>query len=85
METETLSKAITDRYAWPGGYPMYLVMSDSMPICMDCAAKNEELILRATNDGYEDGWIVSYVEVNWEDSDLCCEHCGEKIESAYRE
>lgn len=85
MDVKTLSERITEKYAWPGGYPMFLVMADSVPMCMNCAAKNEELILRSTNDGYESDWIVSCVGVNWEDADLRCEHCGGKIESAYGE
>ena len=85
MDTKTLSDRISEKYAWPGGYPMFLVMKDGEAVCMDCAAKNEELILRATNDGYETDWIAIGVEVNWEDTDLLCVHCSERIESAYGE
>jgi hypothetical protein len=85
MDTKTLHEQITEKYAWPGGYPMFLVMADSETICMDCAAKNEELILRATNDRYEKEWVVAAVAANWEDTGLYCGHCGEKIESAYGE
>ena len=85
MDTKTLSDRISEKYAWPGGYPMFLVMKDGESVCMGCAAKNEELILRATNDGYEEDWIAVAVEVNWEDTDLLCIHCSGRIESAYGE
>jgi len=85
MDTKQLQERISEKYAWPGGYPMFLVMADGESVCMDCAEKNEELILRATNDGYEKDWIVSGVDVNWEDPDLFCANCNERIESAYGE
>ena len=85
MDTKTLSDRISEKYAWPGGYPLFLVMKDGEPLCMDCAAKNEELILRATNDGYEEDWIAAGVDVNWEDTNLFCCNCNERIESAYGE
>ena len=85
MDTKTLSDQISEKYAWPGGYPMFLVMKDGESVCMGCAAKNEELILRATNDGYEKDWIAVAAEVNWEDTDLLCIHCSGRIESAYGE
>jgi hypothetical protein len=85
MDTKTLSDRIGEKYAWPGGYPMYLVMMDGEAVCMNCAAKNEELILRATNDGYEKDWIAVAIDVNWEDPDLLCTNCNERIESAYGE
>jgi hypothetical protein len=30
-----------------------------------------------------DGWNVTAIAVNWEDTDLYCSHCGEQIEAAY--
>ena len=33
----------------------------------------------------DDGWRVIACEVNWEDENLCDDHTGEKIESAYGE
>jgi hypothetical protein len=83
MDTKTLQECITAKYAWPGGYPMFLVMADGEAVCMNCATKNEELLLRATNDGYGEDWVCETVTVNWEDTDLYCAHCEEKIESAY--
>ena len=64
---------------------MFLVMLDGESVCMDCAAKNEELILRATNDGYEKDWVAAGVDVNWEDPDLYCVNCNARIEPTYGE
>jgi hypothetical protein len=85
MDTKTLHERITEKYAWPGGYPLYLVMLDGESMCCDCARKNWKLIKDAARtDGYlERAWIPVGVTVNWEDTELYCVHCGEKIESAY--
>jgi hypothetical protein len=70
-------------YAWPGGYPLFLVTTDSGCICHDCTKRHFRQIIRAEIDSQNDGWRPSAVTVNWEDSDLLCDNCGLSIESAY--
>ena len=69
-------------YAFPGGYPKFLVMSDSECLCLNCAKENYSLIVRSTGFDYFDGWQAYCVEINWE-SEINCAHCGEIIETAY--
>jgi hypothetical protein len=76
---------IRNKFAWPGGYPMYLIMSDGEPMCHSCAKGNFKLIARATRDGSRDGWAAAAVDINWEDPQCICCHCNERIESAYAE
>ncbi len=58
-------------FAWPGGYPMYYINKKGEAFCPDCANK-------ANND-------VTDGEPNWENTDLYCDDCGKRIESAYGE
>jgi predicted amidophosphoribosyltransferase len=44
---------------------------------------NLELIRENITSGCQQDWEVIGSDVNWEDADLFCDHCGEKIESAY--
>jgi len=82
----TVKRALRDKYAWPGGYPLYLVTSDGATLSIDAARANWREIVRAHLwDDRRCGWHIAGVEVNWEDPDLYCEHTGERIESAYCE
>lgn len=81
-----LRRAIRAKYAWPGGYPMYCVTADGAALCMACARKEYEQIARARKDGdTSGGWHVDAVAINYEDASLHCDHCSERIESAYAE
>jgi hypothetical protein len=72
-------------YAWPGGYPLYFVCDDGGSICCDCARKELRNIASAINANRNDGWRVIGQDVNWEDTELHCDHCNKQIESAYGE
>lgn len=81
---QQIKRAIRDKYAWPGGYPMYLIMSDGGCLCMECARKEWRLICRAMMfPHYGGGWTAEGAEINWEDNELRCDHCGTEIEAAY--
>ena len=67
-------------YAWPGGYPRFAVTEDGAALCCKCLHTEREAILES--DG-RDGFEVVDGPVNWEDSELTCDGCGDKIESAY--
>ena len=64
-----------EKYAWPGGYPMFYVSKDNETICSKCA--NEEHF-------DEDQALVDY-DINYEDPAMYCGSCNERIESAYAE
>lgn len=64
------SNPAREAYAWPGGYPMYYQDEHDNVLCPKCAEDVEEELAS---------------DVNWEDPDLYCDECGERIESAYSE
>lgn len=59
-------------YAWPGGYPLFYLDAENNVLCPKCANKNDEYTAQ----------IVAQ-DCNWEDPSLYCDHCSERIESAY--
>jgi hypothetical protein len=73
---------IASPYAWPGGYPLFAVTSDGAAICKDCC-KTESRSIGTTYGN--DGWAIETLTVNWEDPALHCDHCSNRIESAYAE
>lgn len=72
-------------YAFPGGYPKYFVTKDGGVLSFEAAKENKDEIISAMKDGYDDQWLVVGVDINWEDSDLYCDHTNKKIECAYCE
>lgn len=86
MTTEEFLKALEDGpYAWPGGYPLFFVTSDGGCLHVKCAEENKDSIVDSIEGDHHDGWLVEAQDINWEDPDLFCDHCGERIESAYAE
>lgn len=67
------------KFAWPGGYPMFLLFQSGEPLCFDCAIKHYHHL-----NPEQWGAIVG-TQINWEDEHLTCSHCNQKIESAYGE
>jgi hypothetical protein len=70
-------------YAWPGGYPLFLLMSDGGALCKKCVRKEYRNISDSTRHDIRDGWNAHAVTINWEEPTMFCDHCGERIESAY--
>jgi hypothetical protein len=81
----SVKRAIREPYAWPGGYPLFIVMADGDALSTQSARENWTAIVHSTLTGSRDGWAAAGVEVNWEDGELTCAHSGEAIESAYGE
>lgn len=78
------------QWAWPGGYPMYLVVDDGACLCFDCARKEYRLLAISIREYARNGkrysndsWRVVACDINWEDPNLYCDHCGKSIQSAY--
>lgn len=80
---ESIKQAIREEYAWPGGYPLYLICSDSSCLCVKCGKTEYRQIAHSIRHDIRDGWKVEVTDVNWEDEDLYCDHCGDAIECAY--
>ena len=70
-------------YAWPGGYPMFLITQDGKTLHFDCAKDNAYQVIWEIINDCNGGWRVVACEINYEDNDLHCDHCSEPIESAY--
>ena len=87
MSTQSKSLRFADQlanqpYAWPGGYPLFAITSDGAALCSKCCKTERESIGTTTGS---DGWCVIGVDANWEDPQLFCDHCSDRIESAYAE
>jgi hypothetical protein len=65
-------------FAWPGGYPIYYLDGENSVLCPTCA-----------NDSDSENEIPQFrpvaADINWEDSSLYCDHCNQRIESAFGE
>ena len=70
-------------YAWPGGYPLFWLMSDGEACAFDVAKTERRNMLDALANKDQSGWRPVALEINWEDQDLICAHTGKRIESAY--
>lgn len=70
-------------FAWPGGYPLYLICSDGAALCFACGRKGFRNIAESIAARSDDGWRVVACDINYEDSDLTCDHCNKSIDSAY--
>ena len=83
---ESVKDYIREPYAWPGGYPKALFMTDGECLCVKCAKDNFRLIVDSTkSNARDDGWCAMGVDINWEDENLYCANCNAHIESAYGE
>ena len=84
---QQIKRSLRDKYAWPGGYPLYLLCADGEVLSIDAARDNWKLICHATmfpQYGTKD-WQIVAVDINWENPSLYCAHTNERIESAYAE
>lgn len=83
-----VKSAIRNKYAWPGGYPLFIILADGEALSCDAARENWRQIISATISGNVlpyDSWRAAGVEINWENTNLFCVHSGARIESAYGE
>lgn len=89
MKTKTVKDFIRNKYAWPGGYPLYAIAADCAAICHTCCKSNAKQIIsntRGTESMCTDKeWRIVAVDVNYEDASLYCANCNGLIESAYGE
>lgn len=73
---EICGKDVARKFTKTGGYPIFYRM-DVYDHCPDCALELTESTSRF------DGTTVA--AVNYEDPDLYCDECEDRIESAYAE
>lgn len=63
------------KYTDIGGYPIFYITTKDECLCPDCATEQYK----------EEPNSIAGGEINWEDSELYCEKCSDRIESAYAE
>ena len=93
LDLSRVKQAIRNKYAWPGGYPLFLLCEDGGVLSIDAARECWRQIAQAHIQTAKDArwkhanaqWLISAAAVNWEDPDLFCDHSGARIESAYAE
>jgi hypothetical protein len=73
---------IASPYTSVGCYPQFAMTEDAGSLCHKCCNTESRQIGTTTGT---DGWAIVDLGVNWEDPNLYCDHCGERIESAYAE
>jgi hypothetical protein len=67
-------------FAWPGGYPVALVLSDGACLCPGCCRSEAALVSRAGRDpSYRTGWEPEAATILDGDEVETCAHCGEPI------
>jgi hypothetical protein len=74
-------------YAWPGGYPMALILSDGGCISFETARREFRYLVGAlrdyrTNKHESSGWRPIGCDILWEGTEYDC-HTGEPLETAY--
>jgi len=71
-------------YTGLGGYPLYFIAADGAVLSFDTVRKHFAVVASSVRDNdCTGGWRVVACDVNWEDTELICEHSGKRIESAY--
>jgi hypothetical protein len=81
--TQDLRQAIRNPYAWPGGYPTYIILYDGEYLCHECARENYKALSNALRHRIDDGWRPVAHEVYWKGPPEQCVHCNKSLESAY--
>jgi len=81
---EKVKDAIRNPYAWPGGYPVYVVLADGELLCRDCARREYRNIADSTLHKHRDGWKAAGADILYEGTEYCG-HCSCELESAYGE
>ncbi len=73
-------------YAWPGGYPLYWVMADGGACEFKVCKTERKAMLRAlAKREARDEWRPVELAVNWENTELYCDHTSNRIEAAYED
>jgi hypothetical protein len=81
-----VKKAIREPYAWPGGYPLYAIMTDGDTCSIEGLKQDWRNVVEAhLHADRRSGFAVAAIAVNWEDTTLICAITNKTIESAYGE
>ena len=67
------------------GYPLFFITSDGSALSFESVRENFSEVCYSIRNNIDDGWKVVGIDINYEDTELYCEHSGEKIDCAYAE
>ena len=69
-----------ERYAWPGGYPLVLVLTDGAVLCPTCVTAEWGSISWGTRHYLRNGWEAAGLDIlEAPDAEVICDHCGTTI------
>ena len=69
-----------ERYVWPGGYELALIMSDGELLCADCVRDNFHEISTAYRDHGRTGWEpIGIASAECAEQSEVCAHCNREI------
>lgn len=83
VTTRKIKEAIRTKYAWPGGYTIYLITSDGGILCTKCARQEYRQIAYSVRHKLSDGWRVTAIDCtgNYDcDTPIHCDHCHKPVE-----
>jgi len=81
-----LKTFVRNPYVWPGGYTQIMLASDGGGICHKCVKENFRQILESTKNAFlNDDWAFEDTFINWDDVDLHCDHCSERMPAEYED
>jgi hypothetical protein len=67
-------------HAWPGGYSVAFVTSDSAALCFKCARDNLRLITDSIRQRSRDGWRIVAITGEHESDSAChCDNCNAEV------
>jgi hypothetical protein len=78
-------------FAWPGGYPVYYLAVEGFrdvetSELLDCGRTEVHIACpKCAANALAESLILTTQDVNYEDAELYCDICGDRIESAYAE
>jgi hypothetical protein len=82
---DKIKTAIRDKYAWPGGYPLYFITGQGEALSIQGAREIWREIITAHNKRRHCDASIEAIEINWEDPGLYCCVTNDRIQSAYAE
>ena len=69
-----------EKYAWPGGYELALVMDDGELLCAQCVHEEFHNISTSHRHAINDGWRPAGITHAGEHEEAqYCSHCGKQV------
>lgn len=80
MTSLEIRQAIRQKFAWPGGYEIFLITSDGAALCCACARENYRQIAWSRRFNCHDGWKVEAADIDANlNNAIYCDHCSKQI------